>query len=399
MIKKILATFFVLYLNFFINSTAFSDPILVENIFTDVNKNYKYYNELQTLYNKWIILPDKNWKLNPYDLLNRDEFIWITSEISCKKCIQPNTDTVFLNKYTKKPFFDISKSNKYFYCISDAKSNNFIKWYDINYICTDKTFGSWKRPFCSKNTIILEEALAIIMRMSWLLTNAEANKIRNEIVKWNITEQLSLDVGPKNLDGSVYSFYPDFQKALEYKFVEYDINWKKTTYNLIKKKDNKLRPKKSITKEEFLHIAYIVLKVNSCIWNNNNNFVVEKKCWYDSDNDWIDDCRDLCNWIKWEENNNGCPIFEFKCKKNDFCPDGYECKKWELNICVPIVLEKTCEYSGGSIFFWNVIVNTCPSDISLNFRSSIRKCDEIFPAIVSPNNTTIYSRWEMFEVE
>jgi hypothetical protein len=35
---------------------------------------------------------------------------------------------------------------------------------------------------------------------------------------------LSDDVSPKNLDGSVYSFYPDFLRALEYELVEIDKN-------------------------------------------------------------------------------------------------------------------------------------------------------------------------------
>jgi hypothetical protein len=48
--------------------------------------------------------------------------------------------------------------------------------------------------------------------------------IRQGIASGEITENLSDDVGPKNLDGSVYSFYPDFLRALEYELIEYDKN-------------------------------------------------------------------------------------------------------------------------------------------------------------------------------
>ncbi|MDP2395698.1 MAG: S-layer homology domain-containing protein [bacterium] len=44
-------------------------------MFSDINSNYKYLNELQTLYDKGMIFPDKNGKFNPNELLNRDEFV------------------------------------------------------------------------------------------------------------------------------------------------------------------------------------------------------------------------------------------------------------------------------------------------------------------------------------
>jgi hypothetical protein len=60
--------------------------------------------------------------------------------VSCKRCIQPNVDTEFLDLYTQKPFFDISSANKYYYCISDTKANNFVSGYDVDFTCDDGTF-------------------------------------------------------------------------------------------------------------------------------------------------------------------------------------------------------------------------------------------------------------------
>jgi hypothetical protein len=68
--------------------------------------------------------------------------VGIASEVSCKKCIQPNTDIEFLSKYNTDPFFDISDGNKYFYCISDAKENSFVNGYDVDFTCDDGTFQS-----------------------------------------------------------------------------------------------------------------------------------------------------------------------------------------------------------------------------------------------------------------
>jgi hypothetical protein len=107
--------------------------------------------------------------------------------------------------------------------------------------------------------------------MSGILTNEGAQKIRQDIKDGKITQALASDVLPKNPDGSVYSFYPDFKVALDYSVVEYDKNGNKKIYRLIEKKDDKLRPKKSMTKEEFLRMAYVALKANSCVDLKPNN--------------------------------------------------------------------------------------------------------------------------------
>ncbi|MDR1988214.1 MAG: hypothetical protein LBQ24_05830 [Candidatus Peribacteria bacterium] len=44
------------------------------------------------------------------------------SEISCTKCISPNTSFDLVQEYSlKKSFFDIEKTNRYYYCIADAE--------------------------------------------------------------------------------------------------------------------------------------------------------------------------------------------------------------------------------------------------------------------------------------
>jgi hypothetical protein len=47
---------------------------------------------------------------------------------------------------------------------------------------------------------------------------------------------------------------------------------------------------------------------------------------------------------------------------------------------------------------WNVVCNACPCANSVDFCSNIRKCDIVFPAITSPDWSSIYSRGNYFEV-
>jgi len=276
-----LAILLFMYISFFWNTYAISIP--VEQVFSDIKKDYKYYNELQDLYNKWMIFPDSNWKFNPNKLLTRDEFVWIAVETSCTKCISPNTDLKLLQRYKTNPFFDVQNTNKYTYCISYAKQNSFVAWYDINHKCLDWTYKKDDSPFCTNNSITLEEALAVILRMSGILTSQEASNLRQEIRNWWNFPDLALDLKSKNADWSVYSFYPDFSKTLSYEIIDYDKSWNKKVYKLLEKTWDYLRPDKYINKEEFLLLAFKALKANSCIEKQENNLalqmqIFDKKC-------------------------------------------------------------------------------------------------------------------------
>jgi hypothetical protein len=44
-------------------------------------------------------------------------------EVTCKDCIQPNTALDLINSYENtQVFYDISKQNKYFYCVAEANN-------------------------------------------------------------------------------------------------------------------------------------------------------------------------------------------------------------------------------------------------------------------------------------
>lgn len=589
MFKKFILIFFILIFNlFFVDDIFASYSIPVEDVFSDIDWNYKYLNELQALYDKWMIFPDSEWKFNPKALLNRDEFVWILMEVTCQKCIQPNTEYGLISKYeNEKTFFDLENTNKYFYCIAAANDVWYVSWYHPSTKCENWTYLENKKPYCPNNTIILEEAIAVILRASWILTNEEAGQVRQDILDWKITQKLSDDVSPKNLDWSVYSFYPDFRKAIDYEVKEVDKDWNINIYNLVDIIDWKIRPKQVVSKEMFLHIAYVAMRANSCdekvqdhlalkikvfdkscaenskncdlsdlnditntydfdsqvettceqwvsnpdwyiwrfynyqdwtqikkywkyidnfkflsngkrqvflrvidkcwntgevynminveSWINNTNLRVsidanpiswnwplivdfawivswwkwpytyswnfwDWNSWYwkdienlfkqewvykvtlevtdingdrayatvliqvlsvldkllDSDKDGILDIDDLCPLVKWVIENKWCPIHEESCNWGD-CRDWYYCD--DNNICLPKDVSTSCEYSWWDLIVWNVSCNMCPCNNFLDFISTIRKCDIIFPAITSSDEKEIYSKWGLYEIK
>ena len=256
-------SFLLLIFSWVFSATA--STIQVENIFSDIDTSYEYYDELQELYDRWMISPDSEWKFSPYSLLERDEFVGISMEVACERCIQPHTEAKFIEDYWGKDiYFDIQEENNYFYCIADADKRNFVKGYDAGFICENGLGKDGERPFCPQNTITLEESIAVLLRNSGVFTIEDNQEVMQNILAGNITESLSNDVSPTNSDGSPYTFYGYLRRALDFELTEFDTDGNEKTYKMLEVKDGKIRPKKWITKEEFLLIAYISFKSNSC---------------------------------------------------------------------------------------------------------------------------------------
>ncbi len=393
-IINIILLFFVFL--FFWFSSVFSVQIKVEDIFQDISKNYKYYNELQTLYDRWMISPDSNGKFNAKKLLDRDEFVWISMEVTCRKCISPNTDFNLIKNYaTAKTFYDVVKTNKYFYCIAEADTKGYVKWYNKWYACENKQSEENRRPFCVDNKITLEEALAVILRNSWIFTVEENRKVIEQINAWEITEKLADDISPTWINGWAYTFYGYFKQALDFELLEYDANGEQKTYKLLELTNNKARPGQSISKEDFLRIAYIALKANSCVEKQENELAInidkfnkqcsnnDEKCTnknFPLDEDIFDFSADVA-WIceQWIDKSNGY-VWKFYnigtwkevIKKGKYL-DNYkflEAWKWRVTLFVVDKCWNTWEVYLTNVIKWKLLEDDSDSSLWVQIEAS-----------------------------
>ena len=168
--KKILLLIFTIFLLSF-HLSSFAWKVLVENVFSDISADYKYRDELQELYDRGMILPDIWGKFEPEAYLNRDEFVGISMEVICERCIQPHTEFKFIEAYANEDvYFDIDNTNPYFYCVAEADARSYVRGYDIGESCQNGTNKFDERPFCPLNRINLEEAVAVLLRNSGIFT-------------------------------------------------------------------------------------------------------------------------------------------------------------------------------------------------------------------------------------
>lgn len=317
---------------FFFFLFSFSSPYAfavekIEDVFIDIEKDYVYYNELQSLYEKGMINPDLNNKFDPNKLLTRDEFIGIAMEVGCSKCIKPYTVLEYILQYgNNMPFYDVKSSNDYGYCIADAFEKDVVKWYSPSYKCQDGTTKTWETPFCTNNNITLEEAVAFLLRNSAIFTIVDNQNILTQIEWWLITQDLSNDIKVKNIDGSTYTFYWYFKKALEFESTQYDIYGNSKKYSFIEKDSNgNINPKKYITKQDFIKMAYMISQVNSCTRENGGKksfqtalqmSILDKTCNPNNQNCKISDLKD------WEW------VYDFKVDISNICSTGIKNAIW-----------------------------------------------------------------------
>lgn len=100
----------------------------------------------------------------------------------------------------------------------------------------------------------------------------------------------------------------------------------------------------------------------------------------DTDKDGILDREDQCPKVHWDI-------------KYGWCPKITEYKKIAIaNVCLANKVQANWWVE------WLLNCNACPCNVSVNFLSSIRDCDILFPAITSPDKWTIYSRWSVYQV-
>jgi len=228
-----------------------------------------------------MIIPDVSGRFNPNAFLNRDEFVGIAMEVICTRCISPNTDYSYIEAYFGQDiYFDIDDSNRYFYCVAEADNNNSVRWYDLWESCQDWTNQIWERPFCPLNRINLEEAVAVLLRNSWIFTIEDNARVVEGIYDWSIRQTLWNDVNPTDNLWNPYTFYGYLEKALSYNISEYDIEGNLKTFSLLETDELwNVNPGKQITKEEFLKMSYIALRSNNCSEVSNDGLALEMNVW------------------------------------------------------------------------------------------------------------------------
>lgn len=151
----------------------------------------------------------------------------------------------------------------------------------------------------------------------------------------------------------------------------------------------------------------------------------------DTDKDWVYDDEDDCIFVKWPPENDGCPVFDIgdhgdtigklidgrnadNGKDTDF--DGISDRD---DLCILVagtgaydgcpslsilsgITENQCfadQLQSHGLIIATPVCNICPCDNTISLNSLARKCDILFPAILSKDKSSIYSRGGFYQIQ
>ena len=310
--------FLILSLILFFIPSAFWTQNQVEDVFSDIQSDYDYIIELQALYNRGIIIPNDSGNFNPDQAVTREVFVWVNQEVQCDRCTSPRTSSSIIQKYINEElFFDIDSTSPYFYCVAEASTRNLISSYDVWESCDDGSNEFWKRPFCPQNTVSREEAVRTLLNNSNIFTSVDNDEVLSDIQNGTITENIWADVLSFTWDGSPNIFYWYLERALEYEIIEYDVFGNEKTYSFLEADaDGNINPQAAISNEDFIRMAYIILKTNQCLEPQGSDIAVKTEV-FDASCSQGEDCS-LSNL------NNPSFSYDFKSTLAWVCSEGID---------------------------------------------------------------------------
>jgi PKD repeat protein len=117
----------------------------------------------------------------------------------------------------------------------------------------------------------------------------------------------------------------------------------------------------------------------------------------DIDGDGVPNGDDSCPTVYGPKSNKGCPVVPEYSSTSGKGPFRNGAALTIDSVGSKCLLSTAA--GSGAIFATALACTTCPCSCDLDFVSQIRRCDILFPTILSPDKKTIYGRGPVYEVQ
>ncbi len=263
--KKIIyiSTFFAMFfwVHFFVQSEN------IDELFTDIDEEYILYQELEYIYDKWLIIPDNENILNRDRKIRRWEFINYAFELSCDSCKQDTVSPrIAINYRENQSFFDVENNEDHFYCSEEANAKQYLLNFPVSHSCDNGISQNWSSPFCSENGVSKQEALRAVMLISGIYTQQDFVRDLELLATWGIETNLWWwEIQAFDFSGEVNPYFLYLRKALSYSIEVADLSGNFKDYTLLKADtDWKIWATDFISREDFLYMLYVISKSVLC---------------------------------------------------------------------------------------------------------------------------------------
>ncbi len=377
-----------------------------------------------------------------WEIATREFFSQIMTSSTCTVCSIPSTTDI--TKYQKPSFNDIDQKNPYYYCIEKAKEK-WSLWIKntCSYIDASNT-----PIFCGKDGITRIEAVIALLNEAkiwddtknqqyketpitivdipngsyqywyavkaiqlWLVQIWTDQKLspNTTISQW---EALSMASVVRNFNQCQSNFWNSTTETVN---IWVDHTWSTYTFKLISitwsiyrwsMGDGYISSSKN---PEFTYtfespkdytVSVLVYESNSKV----TTYSTKVTAWWtiDSDKDTVLDSDDICPLVFGILEQKWCP----KIKTNNYglmisnLLGGITQSNNSLLLAGMRANSCLLKYHNQQwLFVWYPVCDQCPCFNTVDILADIRSCDIVFPSILSPDFSSLYSRWAFYQIQ
>lgn len=420
--------FIIILFGFWNSLTAASFP------FTDVNNSDTLYTHLNRMISAGWVLDDRSGIFAWGSPASRDFFTALILSAKCQSCIVPQGADI--TTYNRETYDDVTMSNPYFYCIEKTGRFSYL---DIRTSCTS--------GFCPSEWVTRIEAV------KWLLRSANIWRDTMQVTGTSTTigdipsssrdygyaiKWLELWIIQRDPNGNIYpdtvisrseaitmaskvlSFTqctPTFGEPIQSKsWVTLTSSGISNTYTMTLSGasgnsyrwslgDGMIRttttPSITYTYSEAWTYNVSVYLVT---WQGNTILIttsVRATGIQDTDKDGMYDDTDICPFVVWPTTNKGCPVISTR-KYGDTISDllAGMTRNTDFSLLSGITTNACLlrQKTNNWLIIAEPVCDQCPCQNRVTILSDLRSCDIIFPSILSPDMSLIYSRGSFYQI-
>lgn len=425
--RRILLSIIILF-GFWNSVSAASFP------FTDVSNSDTIYTHLTRMISVGWILDDGSGVFAGGSPASRDFFTALIYSSKCQSCLVPRKTDI--QTYASAPYSDVTTGNPYYYCIARDKAIGYLGQKE------DCTTG-----FCPTGWVTRIEAVKWLLRSANLWndsknppdtiiniadisgTSVNYGYARKWLELWLIQKNTDWNILPDTIisraeavkmAAQVQSYTqctPSFSDIIDTSTgPTLSVTWASNSYTLSiadisatsyrwSLGDGNIRTTTTPRVQHTYDGEWLYTVSVFAVRSDNTPVVahttVRATGILDTDKDGVYDDTDICPLVVWTSGNKWCPVVSTKRYGETIASLLAGITKSSNFTLLSGISTNSCllKYqSNQGLIIAEPICDQCPCQNKVTILSELRSCDIIFPSVLSPDTSLIYSRGAFYQI-
>lgn len=381
--------------------------------FSDVTSTTSYTASLDILMQNGAILDDGSGKFSWESLATRGFLSSLLLASRCQSCIVPSANQ--LTQYSKKSLPGIENTHPYYYCAqevsvawvlenksscSSGSGAGFCPTDSITRIESARAFLTYS-SLMGTSTDIKKKAIELALMTpdsddAYLMTRGELVDMAARLLSYNQCRATSPTISNSGMTLSVSGTSDSFSFSALWRSDTTSYRWSLGDGTLVTTNTPILthtytRPGTWTVSVFGNHPTAPSLAMMS----------VESTSLVDSDTDGVIDSLDICPLVYWSAENKWCPLVATQRYQSIVVWLLAGTQKETSSSVLSGLTRNSCVLTYQKsrwLVIGTPVCDTCPCQNKVSILSEVRSCDIIFPSILSPDASLIYSRGAFYQI-